>query len=207
VVVNGGVTAPKPPDLKDVEAACRALLGWLRTNGHAKEATPRAFVLADENESHNFPKGSLPAIVSRSLVVAVWTASSTARDAEYKVLVELRAVRARTPKLIKALQELDDARVKRPNSSGSRVFVKHGEAISQALERLSRGLEGAERRRVPATLAQWRDFVGEMSKALRSQGMSWQDIAALFPERGVSSEKVILHLKQRTVRVRAKDTK
>jgi hypothetical protein len=206
VVVNGGVTAPKPPDAKDVLAACRALLGWLRANGHAKETTPRAIVLAAQNEPHRFPKDSLPGIVSSSLVVAALTASSGARDAEYKVLVELRAVRARTPKLLEALQELDDERVKRPIASGSRVFVKDGEAITQALDRLSRRLEGTEKRRIPATLAQWREFVAETSRALRNQEMSWQEIAALFPERGVSPENVIVHLKQRTVRVRSKDT-
>jgi uncharacterized protein YukE len=146
----------------------------------------------------------LPAIVSRSLIIAVRTASGTARDAEYKVLVELKAVRARTPKLLKALQELDDARVKRTNASGSRVFVKDGDAITQALDRLSMRFEGADNRRFPATLAQWRVFVGEMSKALRGEGMSWQEIAALFPERGVPPAKVILHLKQRNVRSKDK---
>jgi hypothetical protein len=203
VVVNGGVTAPKPPDAKDVLAACKALFRWLRTNGHTQETNLRAFVLGADNELHTFPKGSLAAIVTSCLVVAVHTSSRGARDAEYKVLVQLRALRARTPKLLKALQELDDERVKRPNSSGRRVFVTDGEAITEALDRLRRRLEGTEKRRVPATLAQWRAFVAKMSKALRDLEMSWQEIATLFPESGVPIEKVIFQLKKRTVRVRS----
>jgi hypothetical protein len=203
VVVNGGVTAPKPPDAKDVLAACKALLGWLRTNGYTKETNPRVFVLGAENEPRRFAKGSLPAIVSSSLGVAVRTASSGARDAEYKVLVELTAVRARTPKLLKALEELDDERVTRPNASGRRVFVNEGEAITQALDRLKARLEGGEKRRLPATLAQWRVFVGKTTRALREQQMSWREIATLFPEQGISTENVVLLLKQRAVRVRA----
>ena len=137
------------------------------------------------------------------MVVAVWTASSAARDAEYKVLVALKDVRGRTPKLLKALQRLDDERVGRANSSGRRVFVKDGVAITQALDRLMRRLEGAGKCPVPATLAQWREFVGKTSRALRRQKMSWREVATLFPEHGISTENVILLLKQRAVRVRA----